>query len=308
MLRAVIDAGVRDRLLAWSARSGRRLPALARSDPWAILVLEVVSQQTQILRSIAAADRFVGRFPTPAALAAASPADAIREWAGLGYYRRAVMLREAAIKIVEEHRGEVPGRVDQLAELPGIGPYTSRAIALYASGVPVAPLDTNLRRVMRRFLGTDVDLQERADAVVGSGDPRAIVRALMDLASLVCRSRTPICGTCPLATACASAFAPEPSPVARARQPAPAFVGSRRWVRGRLIERLSAATDGEWLAVDELAEELPGVDAREAIRYLASDGLVELAGGNVRLSTSRGWRPAYGGRRAKPRRGESPRG
>jgi A/G-specific adenine glycosylase len=308
MLRVVMDADVRDELLAWSARSGRRLPPLAKSDPWAILVLEVVSQQTQILRSIAAADRFVGRFPTPATLAAASPGDAIREWAGLGYYRRAVMLRQAAMGIVEDHGGEVPGSADELAKLPGIGPYTSRAIALYAFGVPVAPLDTNLRRVMRRCLGSTADLQVRADAFVGSGDPRAIVRALMDLASLVCRPRTPRCGTCPLATACVSAFAPEPSPPVRARRPTPAFVGSRRWIRGRLIRRLTAATDGEWLAVEEVTGELPGVDAREALSRLAADGLVELAGSNVRLATSRGRRPAHGGQRARPLPSESPRG
>jgi A/G-specific adenine glycosylase len=287
MLAAVIDADVRDRLLAWSARSGRRLPPLARSDPWAILVLEVISQQTQILRSIAAADRFVRRFPAPAALAATSPADAIREWAGLGYYRRAVMLREAAIGIVGEHGGEVPGSVDKLTGLPGIGPYTSRAIALYAFGVPVAPLDTNLRRVMRRFLGSTVDLQERADAVVASGDPRAIVRALMDLASLVCRPRSPSCDTCPLAAACASAFAREPSPVARGRQPTPAFAGSRRWVRGKLIKRLTAAADGEWLTAEQLAGELPDADVDVALRDLVADGLVELVDGKVRLGTSR---------------------
>ena len=281
----MLDAQTLEALLAWDERSGRRLPPLARSDPWAILVLEVASQQTQILRSIAAADRFVRRFPTPAALAAASPADAIREWAGLGYYRRAVLLRGAAVRIVERHGGEVPRELDALAALPGIGPYTSRAIAVHAFSEPVAPLDTNLRRVVRRYAGSDGDVQARGDALVGSGDPRAIVRALLDLAALVCRSRDPACVACPLVAACASSFALH-TPSNPVRAPVRAFVGSRRWVRGRLIERLSAAPDEPGLAIEDVSYGLPGTDVEDAIQGLVADDLVERRGGYVRLATS----------------------
>ena len=283
----MVDPRLRTALLAWARHSGRHLPTPARSDPWAVMVLEVASQQTQIVRSIEAADRFVARFPTPAALAAATPADAIREWAGLGYYRRAVKLREAAIKIVVEHGGEVPRRLEELAALPGIGPYTSRAIAVHAFGMPVAPLDTNVRRVARRFFGTDADIQANADGLVGLEEPARVVRALMDLATLVCRPKAPDCSGCPLVAGCASAFAGPPAKIDRPKGTPTRFVGSRRWLRGRLLGRLSAVTVGEWLPVEGLAADLPDANVADALSRMAADGLVEMADGRVRLSTTR---------------------
>ena len=245
------------------------------------MILEVVSQQTQIARAIERANRFVARFPSPAVLADASPADAIREWSGLGYYRRAINLRLAAIRIVEDHEGEVPRDLDALERLPGVGPYTARAIAVHAFGRTVAPLDTNLRRVLTRFSGSAENLQERADEFVATGRSAAVVRALMDLAALVCRPAAPECDACPLSSACASAFAVHPA--APARSAAPPFIGSRRWVRGRILERLSAAD--AWVSMESLGAALPDADVADVVRRMAVDGLVELDDGNVRLAT-----------------------
>jgi A/G-specific adenine glycosylase len=283
--RPVDSAAFRRALLEWDAVQGRRLPTLADEGPWAVMVLEIASQQTQILRSIEAARRFTARFPSPAALAEATPADAIREWAGLGYYRRAVHLWKAAGVIVQRHDGEVPRTVDELLSLPGLGPYTARAVAVHAFGAPVAPLDTNVRRVFGRLLGLEVPdpaLQPLADELVGSDDPSAVVRATMDLAALVCR-RAPECAACPLAVACASAFAADRPARRAAEGPATPFVGTRRWLRGRLIERLSEPESGRGVAVAELAALFPDLDVGDAIRGLVADGLVEMDGDELRL-------------------------
>ena len=191
-------------------------------------------------------------------------------------------LRETAIEIVERHGGEVPNTVEALATLPGIGPYTSRSVAVHAFGLPVAPLDTNVRRVARRFFGTDADLQINADTLVAGPQPARVVRALMDLATLVCRPKSPACQGCPLARRCSSAFAP-PDPH-RPAKPAQPFIGSRRWLHGRVIERLSTVPHGQWLSLDELAASItdPGLEA--VARRLASEGLVEFEADRLRLA------------------------
>ena len=139
--------------LAWFEANGRDLAFRRTTDPWAVLVSEVMAQQTQAERAAAAWSVFIDRYPTPAALAAASSADVIRAWRGLGYNRRAVALREAAIAIVERHGGGVPDSLDALQVLPGIGPYTARAVLAIAFGRPVAALDTNVQRVLDRSIG-----------------------------------------------------------------------------------------------------------------------------------------------------------
>ena len=146
--------------------------------------------------------------PSRAGLAAAETRDLLRAWAGLGYNRRALALREAARTIVREHGGRVPGTVAELERLPGVGPYTARAVAASAFGVPVAPLDVNVRRVVGRVVGEAVPpdrLQDAADGLVSRDDPRAWVDAVMDLAATVCTARAPRCAACPLAGMCRSA-------------------------------------------------------------------------------------------------------
>ena len=152
------------------AANARDLAFRRTRDTWAILVSEVMAQQTQAARAAEAWTRFMALFPTAATLATATPATVIREWRGLGYNRRALALRRAAIAIVEEHGGNVPDTIEALVALPGIGPYTARAVLAIAFGKPVAALDVNIRRVVgRAFLPTTLaprDVQAEADAHV----------------------------------------------------------------------------------------------------------------------------------------------
>ncbi|HEV2893864.1 MAG TPA: A/G-specific adenine glycosylase, partial [Actinomycetota bacterium] len=199
----------RERVLAWFADAGRDLPWRATRDPYRVLVAEVLAQQTQAARAAAAWPRFLERFPDVHALAAAAPAEVLRAWQGLGYNRRALALRQTAQAVVE--RGGWPGTVEELAELPGVGPYTARAVACFALEQPVAPVDTNVARVLARSLvGTDPAqltpaarqrLAEEAMPGPAGGPPRsgasgtawAWSSALMDVGALHCRPR-PRCG------------------------------------------------------------------------------------------------------------------
>ena len=154
-------------IAAWHVTTRRDLPVRRATEPWPILVAEVMSQQTQIERIGPAWERFVGLWPEPRELAAAETRDLLRAWAGLGYNRRALALREAARTIVREHGGRVPGTVAELERLPGVGPYTARAVAAAAFGVPVAPLDVNVRRVVGRVVGEAVPPSRLQDAPTG---------------------------------------------------------------------------------------------------------------------------------------------
>ncbi len=174
---------MKERLLAWYAAEGRDLPWRKTSDPYAILVSEVMLQQTQASRVAPRWLAWLERWPSAAALAAAAPADVIREWQGLGYNRRALSLLRAA-QVVAEH-----GWPDDLTELPGVGRYTADAVASFALGRPVLPVDVNVRRIQERT-GDDFD--------------HTCAEALMDLGATVCIARVPRCGQCPLAAACSS--------------------------------------------------------------------------------------------------------
>jgi A/G-specific adenine glycosylase len=170
-------------LRAWFAEHGRDLPWRRTRDPYAILVSEVMSQQTQVERVAPRWRRWLERWPTARTLAAASVADVIREWQGLGYNRRAVALHRAASHVAAH------GWPDDLTELPGVGRYTADAVACFAFGRPVLPLDVNVRRVSER---------------TGHSFSPAAAQALMDLGATVCLARVPRCGVCPLAAGCPS--------------------------------------------------------------------------------------------------------
>jgi A/G-specific adenine glycosylase len=174
---------MRDALLSWFERNGRDLPWRHTRDPYAILVSEVMLQQTQVDRVLPRWLAWLERWPTPAALAAAPLADVIREWQGLGYNRRAVSLHRIA-QVVAEH-----GWPDDLTALPGVGRYTADAVRNFAFGENVLPVDTNIRRV-----------QERTGEPFDGG----CAQALFDLGATVCLARIPRCGVCPLAEACPS--------------------------------------------------------------------------------------------------------
>jgi A/G-specific adenine glycosylase len=153
LLPGAVAPELRDAILAWFDAEGRPLAFRATSDPWAILVSEAMAQQTQAARAAEAWGRFLAEFPTVRALAAASPAAVLRAWRGLGYNRRALALRRAAIAIVEDHGGHVPSDLEALLRLPGVGPYTARAIAALAFGRRVGAVDVNVRRVLNRAVG-----------------------------------------------------------------------------------------------------------------------------------------------------------
>jgi A/G-specific adenine glycosylase len=236
---------VEELLLAWFSQNGRDLPWRRTTDPYAILVSEVMSQQTQVERVVPRWRRWLERWPTVGALAAAPAGDAIREWQGLGYNRRAVALHRAAQLVA------ALGWPSELTELPGVGRYTADAVSRFAFGAPVLPVDVNVRRVSER---------------TGFSFSPDAAQPLMDLGATVCLARVPRCGICPLAEHCPS----------RGRRYEPlqrqgAFEGSFRQRRAETLRTVAAAER-------RLSELDP-----EIVRSLADDGLVTMSGDLVSL-------------------------
>jgi A/G-specific adenine glycosylase len=276
----------RDAILDWYAEHGRDLPFRRRSDPYAVLVSEAMAQQTQAARVGEAWRRFLDRFPTIADLAAATPADVLREWQGLGYNRRALNLQRAARQVVERHGGRLPADLHDLESLPGVGPYTARAVAAIAFGRPVGAVDTNVRRVLGRIVAGDpaalpaADLQRIADAAVPHGRAADWTHAVMDIGATVCRPRRPACATCPANQWCAfpaRAGTGQAAP-GRLRQGASpvAFASTSRWLRGRIVDQLRAAPDGAWTRIEGPIGIHDAAAVAAALGALAVDGLIEL--------------------------------
>ncbi|HEX3267150.1 MAG TPA: A/G-specific adenine glycosylase [Gaiellaceae bacterium] len=238
---------MRAALLEWYATNGRDLPWRRTRDPYAILVSEVMLQQTQAARVVPRYRAWLDRWPSVDALASASTADVIREWQGLGYNRRALNLQRAA-RHVEAH-----GWPEDLTELPGVGRYTANAVACFAFGQPVLPVDVNVRRVRER---------------TGAAFDHTCAQALMDLGATICIARVPRCGECPLASACPSRgrrFEP-------LRKQGP-YEGSFRQRRARALR-----------LVAEAPRPLAEVDL-EAVESLRRDELVLVEDELVRLPT-----------------------
>jgi A/G-specific adenine glycosylase len=287
MSGAVEPVERRTTLLAWFDTTARDLPwrrAAERGDGWAVLVSEVMLQQTPVARVLPVYAEWLSRWPTPAALAADSPGDAVRAWGRLGYPRRALRLHAAAQACVERYGGLVPRDVDELRSLPGVGPYTAAAVASFAYGGRHVVLDTNVRRVLTRLLA--------GEAHPAAGEPAAAERdraasqlppdgataarwnaALMELGALVCTSRTPACTDCPLAGGCAWRAAGRPglgSPSGR-RQ---AYDGTDRQARGRLLAELRDSDQPVPATVLAASWDDDAQRAR-ALDSLVADGLVE---------------------------------
>ena len=231
------DADAGEALLTWWASAARELPWRTTRDPWTVLVSELMLQQTQVARVVPKFHAFVGRFPTLPSCAAAPLSDVVRLWAGLGYNRRAVNLHTAARACVEHHGGALPDDLDTLLALPGIGPYTARAVLAFAFGRDVGVRDVNARRVLARAFAADD--QRTADAVVPIGTGWSWNQAMLDLGATVCTRNDPNCDACPLASACrwhnAGRVAPDPAPPPGRQS---RFAGSDRQGRGRLVDAL----------------------------------------------------------------------
>jgi A/G-specific adenine glycosylase len=282
----------RERVLAWFAEAGRDLPWRATRDPYRVLVAEVLAQQTQAARAAAAWPRFLERFPDTATLAAAAPAEVLRAWQGLGYNRRALALHRTAQAV--EERGGWPDTVEGLAALPGVGPYTARAVACFALEQPVAPVDTNVARVLARSLAgadpaqlTQAARQRLADQATPRDQPWGWSSALMDVGALHCRPR-PRCHGCPLEPSCRWRALGPAAPPPRPRAQAPFATSDRRW-RGAVVRALAGASDG--LDRAALADAVQAADAdRPAgwfeglLHRLEAEGMVATgADGRLRL-------------------------
>ena len=292
----------------WYAANARVLPWRGVRDPYAVLVSEVMLQQTQVERVIPKYEAFLVAFPTLRDLAAAEPGDVIRLWAGMGYNRRAVHLHALARRVVEEHNGRLPETAAELRRLPGVGPYTAAAVACFAFGERVAALDTNVHRTLSRVVN-GVSAPSRAavallaEALLPGDDspisPSDWHQALMDVGATVCDARRPDCPRCPFLARCAAApFLRPPGDAAHARASIPyaprqsKFHGSARYFRGRVVDFLRAQPDGqaderEVEAAVRAAESASGAPSprpvRELLDGLERDGLVRLEGACVRL-------------------------
>ena len=257
-------------IVAWYARHGRHdLPWRATRDRWAVLVSEVMLQQTQVSRVAGVWPGFMARFPTPEAMAAAGAGEVIAAWGTLGYPRRARRLWEAAGQIA------AAGWPADLTDLPGVGRYTAEAIRAQVDGHDAPAIETNIRRVVERRAGRALTPAEAAADSRDAGRPltgRDRLLALMDIGALLCRPRVPRCPECPLAPSCATAAAgasPDPALGRRPRQPA--YEGSFRQRRGRVLAELRAGPRPS-------AEVDPA-----ALASLIEDGLATLDGPLARL-------------------------
>jgi len=276
-------------LIAWYRIHARPLPWRAEGfGAWGILVSEFMLQQTPVTRVIPRLEAWLARWPAPAALAADSPADAVREWANLGYPRRALWLHRAAVQIRDRHSGVVPREVEALLALTGIGDYTARAVAVFAYGDRHPVVDTNTRRVLARAVAgrsqpgppSRSDLAAMAAILPDDDTDAAIVNAAaMEVGALVCTARAPRCEVCPIAHACAWRAAGYPDTGDDRRRQA-RYEGSDRQARGAILRSLR---EGD-LLLRETASDWPDPLQRDrAIDSLIADGLIEVSGSALHL-------------------------
>ena len=284
---------VQSGILAWFEQHRRDLPWRHTRDPYAIMVSEIMLQQTQVDRVIPYWRDWMDRWPTVRELASAPVAEVIRAWKGLGYNRRAVNLQRAAQAVVD-NGGAFPTTVDGLLDLPGIGPYTAGAIACFAYEQDVAFIDTNMRRVLHRiFVGVDIpkptipdkQVLEIAAEVIPAGNGWTWNQAIMEFGAIHCTARKPMCLTCPLQSSCA-AF-PEiqgallEASRAKLGKSIP-FEQTNRYFRGRIMDELRAH-EGEGVSLAEMGPAVKAGFAKadypwllELVNALERDGLLAI--------------------------------
>ncbi|WP_010205129.1 A/G-specific adenine glycosylase [Salinibacterium sp. PAMC 21357] len=277
----------------WFAENGRDLPW--RHDgfgAWGILVSEIMLQQTPVVRVIPRLEQWLARWPTPEALASASPGDAVRAWERLGYPRRALNLHAAATAITEQHAGVVPEDVPSLLALPGIGDYTARAVAAFAYGHRHPVVDTNVRRVIARAVlgqgeagppSTKRDLTAMEELLPADiPEARATNAAVMELGAIVCTARKPLCEECPVRELCQWRAAGYPPYAGKRQAIQKRFEGSDRQVRGLILAELRASD----VPVTALEIDQVWADSEQRTRALdglLADGLVVPSGADYEL-------------------------
>ena len=278
-------------LIDWYQATARALPWRApNTSPWAILVSEFMLQQTQVDRVIPKWEAWLHRWPSPTALAADAPGEAVRLWDRLGYPRRALWLHQAAVAIAARPHQDVPRDLDELLALPGVGPYTARAVAVFAFGDRHPVVDTNTRRVLARALHGQAqagmpsvrDLDDMETILPAQKEASALVNAAaMELGAVVCTARAPRCDECPLARWCEwrGAGYPDNAPAKRPRQAA--FAGSDRQIRGRIMARVRSASAAvsreEALAAAADGGVTEASQPERALESLLADGLLVAA-------------------------------
>jgi A/G-specific adenine glycosylase len=301
-------------LLTWYRVELRNLPWRSTGDPYAILVSEIMLQQTQVDRVLPKYTQFLAAFPTLSDLAAASTAEVISVWAPLGYNMRAVRLQSIARQVIAEYDGHIPDTIDDLLKLKGIGRYTAGAIACFAYHKQVATVDTNIYRVLHRiFLGLEHpepklnndSMLSLAEQVLPDGEAYDWNQALMDLGATICTSNNPQCTRCPVQQTCAAytemsqqslfpsgAVLRQLRKVAEKKAPyqTQPFSSTNRYFRGRIVDHLRSLSANERIALNALGpiikpefcpEDLPWL--QKLIDALVKDGLVDCTNDGVRL-------------------------
>jgi A/G-specific adenine glycosylase len=270
-------------VLAWYSAHARDLPWRAPdATPWSVLVSEIMLQQTPVSRVLPAYQAWLTRWPSPAALAADPPGEAVRQWGRLGYPRRALRLHETATIVTRDGNGQIPSSLEALLALPGVGKYTAAAVAVFAFGRRHPVLDTNVRRVLtrltsaRQYPGPQPSAAEyRLAESLLPADAAVAARwsvAVMELGALTCTAAAPRCTACPLATACAWRAAGYPP--ATAKRPAQRYDGTDRQCRGRLLAVLrDSATPVPLSHFDAVWPDT--MQRGRALDGLVADGLVD---------------------------------
>ena len=306
--------GVHSELLQWYALEQRDLPWRSTHDPYAILVSEMMLQQTQVQRVLPKFEQFLSAFPTLAELAQASTADVISVWVPLGYNMRAVRLQSISRQVMEEYDGRIPDTIEELLKLKGIGRYTAGAIVCFAFMKQVAMVDTNIHRVLSRiFLGLNLSKPEftndqkliLAEKVLPDGQAYNWNQALMDLGATICTSSNPQCTRCPLQINCKaytelSEYSLFPSGTAMRqlrrvaekkelyrKQP---FTSTNRYFRGRIVDHLCSLPEGQRISLTSLGpiikpdfQDSDLIWLQQLVEKLAKDGLVDCTEEGVRL-------------------------
>jgi A/G-specific adenine glycosylase len=305
---------VHDALLTWYAIEQRQLPWRLTHDPYAILVSEVMLQQTQVDRVLPKYEQFLAAFPTLADLAGASTADVITVWVPLGYNRRAVSLQSIARQVIAEYDGHIPDTIDELLKLKGVGRYTAGAVACFAYRKHVATVDTNIRRMLHRiFLGlehpepkvNDAQMLTLAEQVLPEGQAYNWNQALMDMGATICTSNNPQCIHCPLQHTCQAyqdmsqhSLFPSGSVLRQLRKvaekkpgyQAQPFTNSNRYFRGRIVDLLRSLPTNTRLSLLELGPKIKPTFTEDDLPWLLKivhglcrDGLLDVTEDGVRL-------------------------